>query len=99
MKVHELKIKAKYYSEICKGIKTFELRKNDRDYQVGDIIHFTVIPDETTTEETCEGLNTYPNLVRIIYILQDVPEYGLKEGYCILAIKIASISSGVKVGK
>lgn len=99
MKVHELKIKAKYYSEIWRGIKTFELRKNDRDYQVGDIIHFTVIPDETTSEEACEGLNTYPNLVRIIYILQDVPEYGLKEGYCILAIKVTSISQGRRAGK
>lgn len=87
MKVHELKIKAKYYSKICSGAKTFELRKNDRDYKVGDTIHFTVIPDETASKETCADYNTYPNLVKITYILEDVPEYGLKEGYCILAIK------------
>ena len=37
MKLHELKIKHKYLVEVDCGNKTFELRKNDRDYQVGDL--------------------------------------------------------------
>ena len=40
MKLHELKIKEEYWNAILRGDKTFELRKNDRDYQVGDLIHF-----------------------------------------------------------
>lgn len=38
MKLHELKIKAEYANAKLKGIKPFEIRKNDRDFKVGDII-------------------------------------------------------------
>lgn len=36
MKIHELKIKDEYAAWVYGGYKRFELRKNDRDYQVGD---------------------------------------------------------------
>jgi hypothetical protein len=38
MTVHELKIWVEYFEPVAKGVKTFELRKADRDYQVGDIL-------------------------------------------------------------
>ena len=34
--LHELKILPQYYQAVVKGIKTFEIRNNDRNYQVGD---------------------------------------------------------------
>lgn len=34
--LHELKILPEYYHAVVKGIKTFEIRNNDRNYQVGD---------------------------------------------------------------
>ena len=37
MAVHYLKIKDEHYKDIERGSKTFELRKNDRDFQVGHI--------------------------------------------------------------
>ena len=40
MQLHELKIQHKYLEDIRAGLKTFELRKNDRNYQVGDLIKF-----------------------------------------------------------
>ena len=40
MKLHELKIKHEYLIDVALGNKTFELRYNDRDYQVGDLIRF-----------------------------------------------------------
>lgn len=43
MKLHELKIKDEYFNAIIESKKTFELRKNDRDYQVGDLIHFVEV--------------------------------------------------------
>ena len=76
MKLHELKIKDEYFKEVLRENKTFELRKNDRDYQVGDLIHFVGNPSYN------EKL-----VFQITYVLKDVPEYGLKDGYCILAIK------------
>lgn len=36
MKTHELKILSKYFWDIVVEQKTFEIRKNDRDFQVGD---------------------------------------------------------------
>ncbi|WP_273857055.1 DUF3850 domain-containing protein [Photobacterium sp. GSS17] len=36
MKLHDLKIKTEYLKAILDGDKTFEIRKNDRDFKVGD---------------------------------------------------------------
>ena len=39
--MHLLKINQKYYEDVMFGRKKAELRKNDRDFKVGDLIHFT----------------------------------------------------------
>jgi hypothetical protein len=41
--IHELKIGKPYFEAIVDGRKTFELRYNDRGYNTGDIIKFTVM--------------------------------------------------------
>ena len=85
MKLHELKIKEEYFNAILRGEKTFELRKNDRDYQVGDLIHFVDIDGNNHIIG-----NPFYNkklVFQITYILQNVPQYGLDKDYCILAIK------------
>ncbi|MBV1843600.1 DUF3850 domain-containing protein [Photobacterium ganghwense] len=49
MKLHDLKIKTEYLTAILDGDKTFEIRKNDRDFKVGDRVrlndgkHYLVI--------------------------------------------------------
>ena len=85
MKLHELKIKEDYFNAILRGEKTFELRKNDRDYQVGDLIHFVDIDGNNHII----GNPAYNKklVFQITYILQNVQEYGLDKDYCILAIK------------
>lgn len=80
MKLHELKIHKHYYDFIINGYKTFELRKNDRNYEVGDIIHFV-------KENGEDFLNNSNNIFEITYILQNVPQYGLCNDFCILSIK------------
>lgn len=79
-KIHTLKIQPQYFKDILYRHKTFELRKNDRDYKVGDFIHFINVDGEEF-----ELYNE--NLYRIVYILRDVEEYGLNKEYCILAIR------------
>jgi Domain of unknown function (DUF3850) len=39
MKTHELKCWTEFYEPIRSGAKTAELRYNDRDYRVGDVLH------------------------------------------------------------
>lgn len=80
MKAHELKILPQFYKDIFEGKKTFELRKDDRDFQVGDYIIFREYDGEKYT-----GAPTMH--CKIKYILRDVPEFGLMEGYCILGLE------------
>lgn len=99
MKLHELKIKAEYLEAIALGRKNFELRKNDRDYQEGDLIKFNLVNDDgqTITDRYdfayVNGEFRYiqkvnlNDLYKITYILKDVPQYGLDADYCILGIK------------
>lgn len=102
MKLHELKIKHEYLVDITLGLKTFEIRKNDRDYQVGDLIRFIDIgvvgtiyvyhtKINSNTSNGCDVDIDEDALYKIIYILKDVPQYGLDKDYCILGIKKLNI--------
>lgn len=79
MAVHYLKIKEEYYRDVEIGLKTFELRKNDRDFQVGDILMLIKLDDKGNETDQV-------TMVKVTYILKDCPQYGLKEGYAILGI-------------
>ena len=80
MKKHILKINLVYYLDVVYGNKKFELRKNDRNFQVNDYIHFINNRGENFFIKT-------NNLYRITYILKNVPNYGLDIDYCILGIE------------
>lgn len=80
--LHQIKIKQCYLLHILEGRKTFEIRKNDRNYQVGDIIKFLPIEQE---ENNIYGF--YPPVPKyeITYILSDF--VGLQKDYVCLSIK------------
>ena len=79
MKKHELKILPQYFQAVLDGIKTFELRKDDRDYQRGDILVLREWDGERYTgSEIC---------VKLTGIVQNVGKYGLKYGYVIMGIR------------
>ena len=46
MTTHTLKVPAEYADAIVNGTKTFEIRKNDRGFKVGDKIVFEVLANE-----------------------------------------------------
>lgn len=46
MTTHRLKVLIKYADAIMDGTKTFEVRKNDRNFKVGDKIAFDVVTNE-----------------------------------------------------
>lgn len=80
MKLHNLKLHEKYWDDVMSGRKPFEIRKNDRDFKVGDRLHFLKVVDGKA-----QDVNV--NIFKVTYILKDIPQYGLSPDYCILGIK------------
>lgn len=79
---HIVKFIPKYFAEAVSGLKNFTIRKNDRNYKVGDTI--------TACEWNGSGYTKREAMFLITYVLSDYPE-GLKEGYCILGILPCSL--------
>jgi len=79
MKTHELKCWPEFFSLIVDGTKTFDLRKNDRGYEVGDLL---VLREYDPIRQRYTELH---HTVSVDYILREFA--GLMPGYCILSIK------------
>ena len=75
---HYLKCETKFFQAIERGLKKFELRKNDRDFKKYDMVYL---------QETINGIKTGRELppIEIRYILKDTDggKYGLCQGHCI----------------
>jgi len=76
---HELKIWPEYYNAILDGRKRFELRKEDRNFKVGDTLLLKEYDPlwEKYTEREC--------LVSITYILEG---QHVIPGYCLMSIEL-----------
>lgn len=77
-KVHQIRLAKPYFDDVANGIKTFELRKNDRGYKKGDILEMMEFADGKNTGRMVKMLVTY--------ILEDYT--GIEDGYCIMATKL-----------
>lgn len=53
MKTHNLKLSVEFCDAVLSGEKTFEVRKNDRGFQTGDLIRF--IPTDGTSYRSSDG--------------------------------------------
>lgn len=81
---HDLKIYPEFFSAVCAGVKRAELRKNDRDYRVGDTLHLMETP-RGSCHQTGEFIN-----VKITHIT-DVDEW--MPGYVLLSIEREALHS------
>ena len=84
MKLHELKIEQKYFLEVILGRKTAEVRKNDRDFQVGDILRLREIIERKTLKDEIKYTGHYM-LAKITHILTAEEFSGLADGYVTLS--------------
>ncbi|MCL2677091.1 MAG: DUF3850 domain-containing protein [Streptococcaceae bacterium] len=50
MKIHELKLDTEIFPSVQSGLKNFEIRNNDRDYQVGDILKLKAFANEESAD-------------------------------------------------
>jgi hypothetical protein len=79
MTTHELKIKSEYFMDVAQCQKKAEIRYNDRNYKVGDILNLHEIDElGNRTGNQCSAI--------ISHILDDA-EY-LREGYVMLSIDL-----------
>lgn len=88
--IHELKTDSAVFHDVRAGEKTFEIRKNDRNFQVGDTL---------LLRETAFTGNAMANLgaplkytgdeltVTVTYIIKG-PVYGLADNWCIMSIYV-----------
>ncbi|WP_380147554.1 ASCH/PUA domain-containing protein [Kurthia populi] len=83
MNKHELKILPEYFGAVAKGLKTFEIRKNDRNYQVGDLLDLK--------EWNGEDFTGYSILMQVTYIT----DYAQVDDYVVLGIQKARSQSGI----
>lgn len=82
MKTIELKTWPQYYEALYDGSKPFEVRKNDRDFQVGDTLHLREFDPNAGP-----GLYTGRNHKRTItYILSAKDFPAIVEGYVVLGL-------------
>ena len=99
MKTIRKKILPEYFQAVADGTKTFELRKDDSDYKVGDFL-------ELREWDADKGEYTGRVVVReITYILRNVSNgraepgacvFGLDPGYCAIGIKPVGWRTGSK---
>lgn len=75
---HQIKLKAEFFDDAVAGRKSFELRKNDRNYKEGDMLEMEEIKDGKKTGRKCSK--------RIVYMMENFE--GLEDGYCILGCEL-----------
>lgn len=80
MAEHRLKTWPEYFGPVALGLKNFELRFNDRDYHVGDILVLEEY-DPDSKSYTGESLK-----VEVTYILKN-SHSALGDGWAILSIR------------
>lgn len=85
-KVHSIRLAASYFNDVASGKKSFELRKNDSGYKVGDMLEMLEFKDGKNTGRIIQA--------EITYLLEDYT--GLEDGYCILGISVKKVDAEKK---
>lgn len=75
---HQIKLEEEFFDDAAAGRKSFELRKNDRNYKKGDVLEMEEVKDGKKTGRKCSK--------RIVYMMENFE--GLEDGYCILGCEL-----------
>ena len=80
--IHKLKILEPFADAVASGAKSFEVRKNDRGYNAGDLVQFEPVRDDllsTAIRDHPVGGKTF----EITYVLSG---WGIESGYVAFGI-------------
>ena len=78
--IHELKTWPEYFQEVFISHKMFEVRKCDRDFQLGDIL---ILKEWNPVTEDYTGRK----LARTVTYILHGPQFGIEDGYCVMSIQ------------
>lgn len=78
-KTHNLKTWPRFFGAVMAGVKTFEIRKNDRGFMNGDTLRLEEWDPET---------QTYTGAVLLKYVryVLDGGQFGIEPGYVVMGI-------------
>ena len=77
------------FIDITRGIKRIEIRRNDKDFQVGDCLYFREFEDG-------KSMGNFAT-TKVTYIIrhEDFPE-ALKPGYCAMGFSVVTFGCEVR---
>lgn len=85
---HSLKTWPEYYHAVESGEKPFEVRKNDRDFQVGDVLLLRKYQNPRPGYEHVPGFYTGAHMRRRVTYILHGPGFGVEAGFCILGLEV-----------
>ena len=94
MTVHQMKLNDCYFDAVDNGIKTYEIRKDDRGFRVGDVLKIYRVNDNglyvsndgAYASNDRSGLKPIQVTVKYILTHDDFPD-GIPEGYVVMSIE------------
>ena len=97
MKEHQLKTLAPYWDALAGEGKTFEVRRDDRGFQKGDILVLRRVElvekpgssEKVLRESVCHYTNSHRELRRKITYVLTGGQFGIEPGYVVLGLKKA----------
>jgi hypothetical protein len=86
MRTHYLKTLPDYWDAVASGEKTFEVRRDDRGFQKGDVLVLRKLEKTVTGgyRESCD--NGFKELRRKIKYVLTGGQLGIEPGYVVLAL-------------
>lgn len=86
MKIHELKAWPGSFVALMTGMKTAEFRKNDRDFQVGDLLYLRVWNPDYMKHGISDGYESRTALFEVTHIEGWNANFGIPHGYVVLSV-------------
>lgn len=80
---HQLKTWPQFFEDIMHGLKTFEVRRNDRGFKVGDILELV----EYDPGISRTGRYTGRKIIRRVNYILEGGDFGLAEGFIVMGIE------------
>lgn len=85
--VHVLKTYPHFFNRVKSGQKTFEVRRHDRDFQVGDTLQLEYFENEPRSIVDVQPLSPEVVNVEVTYLLKG-GQFGIDKDYCVMGIKL-----------